>query len=117
MHLGSHCPRFNLLRAPLACVRSRSPMTDSRNPSEQAFAERRVITSDGRLTFELRRVDGGVLVRRHHSERLQQVEHSIVFSQPESFHRYLGMDQLRFTYVLQYVELKRAFDDLLATDI
>lgn len=92
-------------------------MKEALSCSEQQHFARQVSAPDGRLKFDLRRVPGGVLVGRRHSEDLQEVEHSIVFSERDLFHRYLDLDPLRFRYVPQYVELKRAFDDLLAIDI
>jgi hypothetical protein len=92
-------------------------MTDSLRCSEQEHFTRRVITPDGRLKFNLRRVKGGVLVGRWHCENLHEVEHATIFEQRDVFHQYLDVDQLRFRYVLQYVELKRIFDELLSTTV
>jgi len=93
----------------------RSPMTTTPNCSENP--DQHVLSPDGRLKFNLRRVKGGVLVSRQHTEQQQQVEHTIVFSERELFHHYLDLDPLRFRYVHQYVQLKRIFDELLAPDI
>jgi hypothetical protein len=91
-------------------------MTDSPSCSERQHVARRIASCDGRLTFDLRRVAGGILVVRRHAEHLRDVEHAMVFPQRDLFHRYLDVDPLRFRYVLQYVELKRAFDELLASE-
>lgn len=88
----------------------------TRNSSRPRI-ERQIVTQDGRLRFELKRVSAGIWVGRHHLAELKQVEYAAVFSERAEFHRYLDLDELRFRYVPQFAELKRAFDDLLAIDI
>jgi hypothetical protein len=74
--------------------------------------EREVASRDGRLCFLLTRTSLGVHVDRQHEADLRRVAHAAVFPDRQQFERFLEVDELRFEYALVFVEVRRAFDEL-----
>jgi hypothetical protein len=91
-------------------------MPPSRPRSISARAERRVASPDGRLSFLLRRTARGVHVDRQYQVDTRRTAHAAVFPDRQQFERFLDVDELRFQYALVYVEVRRAFDELIELD-
>jgi hypothetical protein len=92
-------------------------MASSRKSRSSTPARREVVSPDGQLCFVLKRTATGVHVDRRHQAAAYRVAHAAVFPDRRELERFLDLDELRFQYPLVYVEVRRAFDDLLETDV
>jgi hypothetical protein len=60
----------------------------------------------------MRRTSTGVHVDRRHEAASRRVVHAAIFGDRAQFDRFLDVDDLRFQYTLVFVEVRRAFDEL-----
>lgn len=88
----------------------------SRPRSSKGRAERQVESPDGRLSFVLRRTPRGVHVDRQYQVDMRRTAYAAVFPDRQQFERFLDVDELRFQYALVYLEVRRAFDELIELD-
>jgi len=55
-------------------------------------------------------------VDRQHQVDMRRTAYAAVFPDQQQFARFLDVDELRFRYALVYVEVRRAFDELIELD-
>ena len=78
---------------------------------------RKVVSSDKRLTFILKKVKAGVHVERRqvldHGSNTALVSVQTQFMTEHEFTRFYEADVMRFEYLITYQQLTREFNDLL----
>jgi hypothetical protein len=55
-------------------------------------------------------------VDRQYQVDMRRTSYAAVFPDRQQFARFLDVDELRFRYALVYVEVRRAFDELIELD-